>query len=169
VCRSGDLDTACGSAGGVCIDCGARGNCVAGTCVDDPAAGWTVVVDSVTLTPNNRTGGAWDITSGPDPLILVRVISETGPVTRIEGPDNTLTIEYTTGNRAGPHRADTLETFLRFEVFDADLDGDDRVCFVTYADGAGFTLTSSVVTARCTASATTGDSDMTMTWHLEPS
>jgi hypothetical protein len=72
-------------------------------------------------------------------------------------------------NRTTAHRADTLESYLRFEVYDADLDGDDRVCFVTYTDGAGFDLTSDVNTATCTASAATGDSDMTMTWHLEPS
>ncbi|MBN8614879.1 MAG: hypothetical protein J0L92_30040 [Deltaproteobacteria bacterium] len=172
-CRSGDDDFACGTAGLACVDCGERGICVDGACYVDPESLWTIVIDSLALTPADYSGASWDVGSGPDPLIWVRVGSATTPPAEIDGPDNTLAITYSTANRVMSRRASDIYALLRFEIWEDDSPGDDRVCFFDYVeqvgeDGAAFTFLSGTWTARCVASASTMDSEMTLTWHIEP-
>ena len=168
-CQSGDVDTACGTGGGVCLDCGSHGVCSMGMCYVAPASMWTVVVDSVTLTTTDYTGAPWDPTSGPDPLVWVRVGSATATPTPVNGPDDTLSITYTAGNRIPAARADAIYTFLRFEIYDEDLTANDGVCNYTYDMGAGFDFSSTENTAVCTQDAARMISAMTLTWHIEPS
>lgn len=125
------------------------------------------MIDSLTLTATDYSGAGWDIGSGPDPLIWVRVGSATAPPAEIDGPDNTLMINYTTGNRVENRRADQIATFLRFEIWEDDSPGDDSVCFFTYTGMAGFDFSSAVHTATCTEDASRMISAMTLRWHLE--
>lgn len=143
--------------------------CSEGACYVDPASRWTIVVDSVTLTATDYSGAPWDVGSGPDPLIWVRVGSATATPAEIDGPDNTLSITYTSGNRVTSRLASDIATFLRFEIWEDDSPGDDGVCFYTYNGAEGFDFSSSTHTARCVADPARMISNATLTWHLEPS
>ena len=167
-CRSGDDTFACGTAGAECVDCGGRAVCTDGVCLVDPESLWTVVIDSVALTPADYSGAGWDVGSGPDPLIWVRVGAETAPPAEIDGPDNTLTIMYSVGNRVMSRRAADIASFLRFEIWEDDTPGDDGVCFFTYTGGVGFDFSTATWTARCVEDAGRMISNATLTWHIEP-
>lgn len=132
-----------------------------------------MVVDGLTLTPTDYSGAGWDVGSGPDPLIWVRVGAATATPVEIDGPDNILSIAYATANRVTSRRAGDLYTLLRFEIREDDSPGDDRVCFFDYVeqvgqDGSAFTFLAGTWTAHCAANPTARDSEMTLTWHLEP-
>lgn len=140
-----------------------------GTCYVDNASLWTIVVDTLTLTTTDYTGAPWDPTSGPDPIAWVRIGSATATPTLVNGPDDTLSITFTSGNRVPAARADAIYTFLRFEVYDEDVTSNDGVCNYTYNMGMGFDFSSTENTATCVQDASRMISAMTLTWHIEPS
>ncbi|MFN7700835.1 MAG: hypothetical protein ACK6CU_31195 [Deltaproteobacteria bacterium] len=166
-CLGGDASNACGGGGDLCIDCGPDFVCNFGSCAVDGASRWTLVLDTVRFDPTDYSGAAWDPTSGPDPYIGVRVGGASSTPTYIDGPDDTLSITYTRANRVVDLRADALDAFLIFDVWEDDSFDDDSVCsfFASPATASWFAGTTQVST--CVADAAAGVSGMTLTWHLE--
>lgn len=63
--------TQCGAHGSTCTSCAYGVRCDGGGCTDklDPAALFHIVVDSVELQPTKASGGTWDLTGLPDPMV----------------------------------------------------------------------------------------------------
>lgn len=126
-CLGGTATDACGAGGGLCIDCGAGRTCSAAACAIDPASRWDIVVISATLPTIEYTGEAWDGLGGaPDPFVVAQVGSDTATPTRTSTVNDVFTATYNEVIATGV-RADALQAFLAFYVYDEDATANDLV------------------------------------------
>ncbi len=131
-CLSGDSASACGTGGSACVDCGATRMCSAGACVLDPASRWDVVVVDVTLPTLDSAGVAWDGLGGaPDPFVEVRAGSDTATPGYTSTRNDVFSATYDETVLTN-QRADTLQTRLRFDVYDEDVSAHDWVGACAY-------------------------------------
>lgn len=168
VCDGGTADTACGAGGGVCMRCGDGLMCSAGRCTINPTSRWNVVLHTLTVDTTNYAGAAWDVGGGAaDPVVRVRVGSESDPGVLQNGPDNVHMITYTGAPTVTNVRASDLLAFLSFEVSDEDLTDYEFInhCRATVTDA---TFMGATQTSTCAANASEGRSGFTLTYSLEP-
>jgi hypothetical protein len=143
--------------------------CSGGACAVDPASRWNVVLDSLEVASTEFTGLAWDPLGGaPDPIVQVRVVSDTAIPVVENGPDDVFSITYTAAPRTTNVRASDLLTLLRFDVFDEDSDANDFIgaCRVSASTvTAAFSESSQFL--NCPPDESTRNSGFTLGWHLE--
>jgi hypothetical protein len=103
------------------MDCGPSFLCSAGACVVDPASSWNVVLEMLEVPTTDYTGAAWDAFGGaPDPFVEVRVGSDTATPSESGSATDTFTVAYDGSPTASDVRADALQTYLSFNVYDYD-------------------------------------------------
>lgn len=139
----------------------------------DAVSRWSVVVDRVEVSSTYYTGEAWDAFGGaPDPFVQVRVGSETAMPRRTAAGGDVFAVSFDGSPLLTDQRADALQTYLRFDVFDEDTAAHDFVGACYYAPGvaplpaAAFAGILQVV--DCPRDATSMNSGFTVEWHLEP-
>jgi len=135
----------------------------------DPASRWNVVLDSLDVASTEYTGLAWDPFGGaPDPIVQVRVGSDTATPVIENGPDDVFSITYTSAPRTTNVRASDLLTLLRFDVFDEDSDTNDFIgaCRIS-ASTVTAAFSESPQFLNCPIEASTRNSGFTLGWHLE--
>ena len=167
VCETGTGGAACGLGGGGCMVCGPGLICSGGGCVVDPASRWNIVLESLTVSSTAFAGSAWDALGGaPDPVVDVRVGSETSPARRQNGPDNVFAITYDGSAIMSDVRASDLQAFLLFEVYDEDVTDYEFIgaCIVGVPDAA---FAGATQTVDCPVEPSTRNSGFVLRWHLE--
>lgn len=125
------------------------------------------MLDSLTVSSTNYAGAAWDIGGGaPDPVVDIRVASDTATPTRVNGPDDVFSITYVSSNAATNIRASDLQAELRFDALDEDVTDYEFIgaCRFTVGDA---TFTGSQQTVACPVDASTMNSGFTLRFHLE--
>lgn len=166
-CLSGTSPTGCGSGGNVCMVCGPGFVCSgAGSCAVDPASRWSVVLGTLTVEPTRYDGEAWDAFGGaPDPFVGVVIGSDTATPLYSGAGSDTFTVSFTADPVATNVRADALQAYLAFDVFDEDVSAHDVVgACVTNVTEAAFAGT--LQTMNCPRNPSRMQSGFTLTWRL---
>ena len=167
-CVGGDSPSACGSGGHTCMVCDSAFTCGAGSCTVDPASRWNIVLETLTVESTHHSGAAWDVMGGaPDPLVGIRVGSDTAAEQRTGAASDTFSVTYDGSPTVMNQRADDIQTYVGFLVYDEDLTDYEFIgwCSTRNIEEAAFAEVTQ--TQRCGSDPSTNNSGFTLTWHLE--
>lgn len=151
----------------MCTACGPSFLCSAGACTVDPASRWNVVLEHLEVSTTATTGAAWDVGGGaPDPVVRIVVGSETAAPFSSGSASDVFAVDYVGGPTATDQRADALQGYLGFFVFDEDLTDYEFIggCTVTLAPAV---FSGSPVTTECPRDVSSMQSGYSLSWHLE--
>lgn len=138
----------------------------AGSCRVDPASRWNVVLGMLTVPTRRYDGEAWDPFGGaPDPFVGVVIGSDTATPLYSGAGSDTFTVSFTADPVATNVRADALQAYLAFDVYDEDVSAHDVVgACVTNVTEAAFAGT--LQTMNCPRNPSLMQSGFTLTWRL---
>jgi hypothetical protein len=166
-CLGGTSATACGSGGAVCVDCGPGRLCSGGGCVIDPASRWNVIVQSVEVNATDAAGEAWDAFGGaPDPFVEVYAGNRDNYVGGTSAGSDVFSFTYDQ-RVATDLRADALQAYLAFAVWDQDTADHDRVGACKYEPLGEGPFDEATVTLECARVPADGQAGFTLRWRLE--
>jgi hypothetical protein len=127
-----------------------------------------VVLEHLEVESTAYNGAAWDIGGGaPDPVVGIRVGSDEASEQRTAGADDVFTVDYDGGATATNQRADDIQTYLGFLVYDEDVTDYEFIGWCSYQDIDDAVFNEDTQTLVCPVDETTRNSGFTLTWHLE--